>query len=107
MNADGANTVIVEVTIVPLGTASTSLSAYVAGVEKVLAKHEDIKTRLTPMSTIMEGKLDEILTVIREMHETPFLNGAKRVSTRIGIDDRRDKKASMDAKIKAIKDLMG
>jgi uncharacterized protein (TIGR00106 family) len=95
--------VVVEVTVVPLGTGSTSLSSYVAGVEKVLAKYKNIKTMLTPMATILEGDLDEILTVIREMHETPFLNGAKRVSTRISIDDRRDKHLSMKGKIEAVK----
>ena len=98
--------VIVEVTVVPLGTATPSLSAYVAGVEKVLAKYTNIKTLLTPMATILEGDLDEILTAVREMHETPFLNGAQRVSTRISIDDRRDKQLSMEGKIKAVKEKL-
>ena len=95
--------VVVQVTVVPLGTGSTSLSSYVAGVGKVLAKYKSIKTMLTPMSTILEGDLDEILRAVREMHETPFLNGAKRVSTRIGIDDRRDKTLTMEGKIEAVK----
>jgi len=106
MKENNRKPVIVEVTTVPLGTDSTSLSAYVADLEKVLAKYTHIKTQLTPMSTIMEGDLDDIFTAIREMHETPFLKGAKRVSTRISIDDRRDKTASMEGKIKAVKDKM-
>ena len=97
------NHVVVEITVVPLGTGSTSLSSYVAGVEKVLARHKNIKTMLTPMATILEGELDEILTAVREMHETPFLNGAKRVSTRISIDDRRDKHLSIKGKMEAVK----
>lgn len=96
------NTVIVQVTVVPLGTASTSLSQYVAGVEKVLEKYPNIKSQLTPMSTILEGNLEEILVAVREMHETPFLNGAQRVSTRISIDDRRDKHITMQGKINAV-----
>lgn len=107
MKEKNAHPVIVQVTTVPLGTGSTSLSAYVADVEKVLAKYKDtVKSQLTPMSSILEGDLDEILNIIREMHETPFLKGAKRVSTRISIDDRRDKKASMEAKIKAVEEKM-
>lgn len=98
--------VIAEVTIVPLGTATPSLSAYVADVEKVLKKYTKIKTMLTPMATILEGDLDEILTAVREMHESPFLKGAQRVSTRISIDDRRDKKLSMDGKVKAVKEKL-
>jgi len=98
--------VIAEVTVVPLGTATPSLSAYVAGVEKVLAKFTNIKTLLTPMATILEGDLDEILTAVRQMHETPFVNGAQRVSTRISIDDRRDKQLSMEGKVKAVKEKL-
>lgn len=98
--------VVVEVTVVPLGTGSTSLSSYVAGVERVLAKYKNIKTMLTPMSTVLEGDLDEILAVVREMHETPFSSGARRVSTRISIDDRRDKAITMQGKIEAVKEKL-
>ena len=96
------NKVIAEVTIVPLGTASTSLSAYVAAVETVLKEYSQIKSMLTPMATILEGDLDEILKAIRHMHDIPFENGAQRVSTRISIDDRRDKNASMQGKIDSV-----
>ncbi|MEN8221833.1 MAG: MTH1187 family thiamine-binding protein [Acidobacteriota bacterium] len=94
---------IVQVTIVPLGTGSTSLSQYVADVDKVLERYPDLNHQLTPMSTIIEGELNRILEAVREMHEVPFTNGAKRVSTKISIDDRRDKDASMDAKIESVK----
>jgi len=100
------NNTIAEISIVPLGTGSTSLSQYVADLEKVLKKYNDLKSELTPMSTVVEGNLDRILEAVREMHETPFLNGAFRVSTRITIDDRRDKEASMDAKIDSVRTKM-
>lgn len=95
--------IIAEVVVVPLGTESPSLSQYVAAVEKVLQKYPQVKTLLTPMSTIIEGDLDEVLRIIREMHEVPFLKGARRVSTRISIDDRRDKVVTMDGKLRAVK----
>jgi uncharacterized protein (TIGR00106 family) len=94
--------IIAEVVVVPLGTASPSLSQYVADIEKVLQKYTGIKTLLTPMSTIIEGDLDLVLGIIREMHEVPFLSGAQRVSTRISIDDRRDKIVTIDNKLKAV-----
>ncbi len=95
--------VIAEVTVVPLGTCSTSLSDYVADVERILEKYPQIRKQLTPMSTILEGDLNLILKVVLEMHENPFLSGAKRVSTRISIDDRRDKNATMQKKIESVK----
>jgi uncharacterized protein (TIGR00106 family) len=93
---------IVEVTIAPLGTATTSLSGYVAACQRVLLANPEIAHQLTPMGTILEGDLDRILAVIRQMHEVPFHEGAERVSTLIRIDDRRDKETSMHHKIQAV-----
>lgn len=93
---------IVEVTIVPLGTGDTSLSKYVAKCHEVLEKEKEIKYMLTPMGTVIEGDLDKILQIIRRMHEIPFGEGAKRVSTQIKIDDRRDKKSSMEGKVESV-----
>jgi uncharacterized protein (TIGR00106 family) len=93
---------IVEVTIAPMGTATTSLSSYVADCHKVLTDAKDLKYELNPMGTVIEGDLDRILTVIRQMHEAPFNSGSQRVSTLIRIDDRRDKLATMDTKIQAV-----
>lgn len=93
---------IVEVTTVPLGTKDTSLSKYVADCHRVLENQKKVKYQLTPMGTIIEGDLDEILSVIRKMHEVPFDNGALRVSTSIKIDDRRDKDSTMDKKVESV-----
>jgi uncharacterized protein (TIGR00106 family) len=95
--------IIAEVTVVPLGTTSTSLSSYVAEVEKVLKKFPSLKSLLTPMSTILEGEMDEVLAAIKAMHEAPFGMGALRVSTTLRIDDRRDKGITMAGKLAAVK----
>jgi uncharacterized protein (TIGR00106 family) len=96
--------VIVEVSVVPLGTDSTSLSNYVADCIKILMEEKKISYQLAPMGTILEGELDVVLEVIRKMHESPFTSGAMRVSTLIKIDDRRDKKASMVKKVSAVEE---
>ena len=56
---------IAEVTIVPLGTATTSLSRYVADCHKVLMAAGDLKYELNPMGTVIEGDLTRIMEVIR------------------------------------------
>lgn len=96
---------IAEVTIVPLGTKDTSLSTYVADCHKVL-DGENIKYRLTPMGTILEGGLDQIFEVVRKMHEVPFKNGSLRVSTILKIDDRRDQEGSMEQKIRSVEEKL-
>ncbi|MCL0060758.1 MTH1187 family thiamine-binding protein [Dehalococcoidia bacterium] len=96
--------VIAELHVVPLGTETASLSHYVAACLNVLKEAEDITYRLTAMGTIVQGPLDRILELAREMHEVPFTMGAKRVATTIYIDDRRDKLISIEGKIKAVLD---
>jgi uncharacterized protein (TIGR00106 family) len=97
---------IVDVTIVPLGTATPSISKYVADCHKVLNDFPGLKWKLNPGSTTIEGDLNTILEVILKMHEVPFDQGAKRVSTHIKIDDRRDKPASMEQKLKSVQDKL-
>lgn len=92
---------IVFVSIAPLGTATTSLSSYVAGVERVL-RDSGLKSQLTAMGTIIEGDIDAILPVLRRMHELPFAEGAVRVSTLIKIDDRRDRTTSIERKVRSV-----
>jgi len=92
---------IAEVSVVPIGTAKTGVSEYVAGAVRIL-KESGLKYKLTPMGTIVEGDIKDVLEVISKMHETPFNKNAERVYTTIKIDDRRDIKAEMDNKVKSV-----
>ncbi|HWJ02457.1 MAG TPA: MTH1187 family thiamine-binding protein [Verrucomicrobiae bacterium] len=92
---------IVAVTITPIGKGP-SISSYVAAAEKVLDNKPGLKRHIGPMSTTLEGDLDEILQAIREMQEAVFAAGAERVATEIKIDDRRDKTISIEGKIQAV-----
>lgn len=93
---------IVEVSITPIGTQNPSVSSYVAECHKVLGRYPEIEFQLTPMGTVMEGELPLIMKAIAEMHEIPFHMKAKRVSTLIKIDDRRDKKGTMKKKVDSV-----
>ncbi|WP_461863625.1 MTH1187 family thiamine-binding protein [Thermococcus sp.] len=97
--------VIIEFVIVPLG--EISLSRYVAEVVKFLEK-KGVKYQLTPMATIIEvPTVGEGLRIIEEAHELMFKIGAKRVSTSIRIDDRRDRERKMEDKVKSVLKKVG
>ena len=84
-------TVMAELSVVPIGTGSTELSTFVTEALRVIRKTKDVKWQLTPMGTIIEtDSLDKLLNLVGEAHEALFKFGAKRVSTIIKIDDRRD-----------------
>lgn len=100
---------IVDVTVIPVGTETPSVSHYVADIHKVLKQYEeqgDIRFQLTPMNTIIEGELPKLFQVIQAMHEVPFEKGLARVCTSIRIDDRRDKERKMEDKVEKVESLL-
>ncbi|WP_137791728.1 MTH1187 family thiamine-binding protein [Bacillus sp. E(2018)] len=98
---------IVDITIIPIGTETPSVSEYVAEIQKVLQQNKDkVNYQLTPMSTLIEGELPDLFHVIQQLHEVPFSNGIQRVATNIRIDDRRDKKSTMAGKLEAVEARM-
>ena len=94
---------VVEVTVLPIGTGEASLSKYVASVLKPL-EQSGLTYELTSMGTNIEGPLERILQVVREMHERPFQEGITRVLTRLVIDDRRDKDLSIEGKKRSVRE---
>ncbi len=94
---------IAEVSVVPLGTKTPSVSQYVARAVKILEQEEDIRYEMTAMGTIIEGELDKILAVVKKMHEGTFGEGVVRVLTTMKIDDRRDKAQGMKEKVDSLK----
>jgi len=94
---------ILEISIVPIGTPGTSVSAYVAQCQRVLEAYPHIKSSLNSMGTVLEGSSLELLALAGKLHESVFDSGAQRVYTVMKLDDRRDKESTMDGKIDSVK----
>ncbi len=99
--------VIAEISIVPVGTNTPSLSQYVAKAIGVLVQEKSVKYKLTGMGTILEGNLADVLEAVRRMHEAVFDTQIKRVVTTIRIDDRRDRETSIRRKVKSVTKKLG
>lgn len=97
---------VMEISVVPVGTKTPSVSKYVAGALEVLKEESEVRYELTSMGTIVEGDLDKILALARKMHEVPFSSEVRRVVTTIKIDDRRDKELSIKGKMDAVKRII-
>jgi len=92
---------ILEISVVPIGTSDTSLSAYVADCLLILRK-EKVRYELSSMGTNIEGDLKVLFDIALKMHQVPFKKGALRVLTTLKIDDRRDKKGTLSGKKRAV-----
>lgn len=98
---------VAEISVVPIGTGSPSVSSEVARAVEVLQKDERVKYELTSMGTIVEGEVEDILRVVTGMHRAVLEGGAMRVITTVKIDDRRDKPLSMSGKVESLRKALG
>ena len=94
-----------EISVIPVGSKTTSISDYVAEAVRVLEK-EGVKYEVTAMGTIVEGELKELFQLAEKMHRAVFRKGAVRVITSVKIDDRRDKTLSVKSKVEAVKEKL-
>lgn len=97
---------IAAVSIAPVGEG-VSVSRFVAAALRVARAQDRVRVRLDPMFTTLEGDLDEVLALIRRMHEAVFEQGAVRVGTLVKLDDRRDRSVRMEDKVQAVEEQLG
>ena len=93
---------MMQLTVIPLGTSSTSLGEYVADIQNRL-EQENVNFELNDMGTIVQGKTPDLLALAAKISELPFQKGVNRVVTHITIDDRRDKQVTIGTKIASVK----
>ncbi len=94
---------VMEISIVPIGTSTPSVSAHVADVVRLLQNEPGITYELCPMGTVVEAdNVDTLFAVARKMHARALGGDVQRIVTSIKIDDRTDKKLSLRGKIAAV-----
>jgi uncharacterized protein (TIGR00106 family) len=94
-------TIHAELSIIPLGTANTSLGEYIAIAIDAIRKNIDCK--ITPMGTLIESDdIDLIFSAVKDAREALFKKGIKRVEIILRIDERIDKPRYMDEKVKSV-----
>lgn len=89
-----------EISVNPIGTQTPSFSQYVSKACQVVEKH-GLQYQITPTCTVVEGDIDELFSLAKQIHSLPLESGADRVVTNITIDQRTDKKESYADSIRA------
>jgi len=95
---------IAEFSIVPVG-AGLSISPFVAECLRIV-EGSGLKHQLTPMGTVLEGDGEKVMATIMACHSR-VLQMSERVVTSIKIDDRRDRPADMEGKVRSVKEKLG
>ena len=97
---------LMQITVVPVGTGSTSVGDIVAGVQKLL-RDRGCAFELADMGTVVHGTPAELLRTAADVHEYTFSCGAQRVVTNILLDDRRDKELAIGDKRRSVQARIG
>ncbi|MBE2900211.1 thiamine-binding protein [Methanothermobacter thermautotrophicus] len=93
-----------ELTVIPLGTCSTSLSSYVAAAVEAL-KRRNVRYEISGMGTLLEAEdIDELMDAVKAAHEAVLQAGSERVYTTLKIDDRRDADRGLRDKVESVKE---
>jgi uncharacterized protein (TIGR00106 family) len=93
---------VAEISVVPVGTGSASISTFVVGALRVV-KASGLRHELTAMGTNVEGSLEQIFSLARRMHRSALRGGAVRCLTTVKIDDRIDKPLTMKGKVASVR----
>lgn len=93
---------VLDISIVPVGTNDASFSSYVTETCKIV-EQQGLKYQVTPTGTVVEGNLEQLMDLAREMHSTPFQMGAERVITSMTIDERHDRAMDMEKQVQSVK----
>src|SRR4051794_29875755 len=96
-----------DLTVIGLGRQSASASEYIAEMQRRLRAQDKVRFKLHAMGTELEGKVEDILEVVRQLHYIPFEAGLTRVYTVLKLDERIDKPTqTLDEKVESVEEQM-
>ena len=92
-----------DLTVIALGRAEASASAYIAEIQRRLAAQERVRYEMHAMGTSLEGATADILAVFGELHAVPFEMGIPRVYSILKLDERRDREQTLAGKVESVR----
>jgi uncharacterized protein (TIGR00106 family) len=90
---------LVQFSIIPLGKGP-GIGNDVAKVLKII-DNSGLSYKINPMGTVIEGKWDDVMGLIKKCHNAVLKSG-ERVVTSISIDDRKKRNNMIEEKVKSV-----
>ena len=95
---------VMDIKIIPLGTATASVSALLLPAIAVLEGAADIRYQVTAMGTIVEGSSLSRLYELAARMQQAVLAVAPRVVVFTEVDERTDKALSIEGKVRSLEE---
>ncbi|KAJ5928115.1 hypothetical protein N7466_007071 [Penicillium verhagenii] len=92
--------------LIPIGTASASVSAQIADVQRLI-EQSGVKYVMHSAGTTLEGDWDSVHRVIGQAHTMLHQQGVVRIQTDIRVGSRTDKVQTSEDKVNKVRELLG
>ena len=92
-----------DLTVIALGRPDASASAYIAEIQRRLARQDRVRYAMHAMGTSLEGETADVLALVGELHAVPFELGVPRVYTVLKLDERRDRAQTLEDKVQSVR----
>jgi len=91
---------VAEIFITPLGTGDSTIREYIRALLPII-EASGLKYQLTAMGTQVEGPVDALLALTRQLHDATFdaSKGTDRVVTHLRLDERRGEPLTLEGKV--------
>ncbi len=96
--------VIADLCVIPL-VPETSLSPYIAEIEKILQKR-GLSPRLHAYGTNVEGEWNAVMDAVREVHERLHGMGVPRITSNMRFGTRTDREQTGEEKIRSVREKL-
>lgn len=95
---------IADICVVPLGVG-VSVSEYVTACERIF-REAGLNPRLHAYGTNVEGPWDDVMSALKQCHDTVHQMGAPRISTTLRLGTRIDRSENIAGKIASVEDKL-
>lgn len=92
---------ILEISVIPVGTNTPSFSSSVTDAVRLI-KQKGLAYQVTPTATVVQGEMDQLMEVAKEIHTNALKKGVQRVITHMSIDDRQDKEIDLQEQVSIV-----
>src|SRR3954469_13242781 len=97
-----------DLTVIGLGRESASASEYITEMQRRLRAQDKVRFKLHAMGTELEGTVENILEVVRQLHNVPFEAGLPPVYPVLKLAESNDKTTqTLEDKVKSVEDQLG
>ena len=95
-----------EIFITPLGTGESTIREFIRALVPIV-EASGLRYELTAMGTQVEGTVDELLALVRALHDATFHahTGTDRVITHVRLDERRGEPLTLEGKVRGARGL--